>query len=930
MAKEILKSNLLGGSFSCPSKREATIVQSIRRPVVNRNKDAAVRATIEKALMGKMGRSWVIKDEISSQLKAEDYELEATREADINEATHWVSRYLDWETRTAKKGDKYVVPMNSEVDAEVWVDYFFVTDMKVSKDETIPCITATKVKCKVRDVSTSGRTPDTNVRENKEIYALILAAKQVAEKMGLETFYAKGEYIYLRVKDDGKPTPKCPSGWVDFSDNQRTSHGVLVEGGKLDAEGERTVRRYQDSLASLMSGYACTKTQCTKCDLYEKCTYKVTPKGVVKEEKPISIAAMTFSPQQKAIIAFDSGVARVIAGAGAGKTTVSVMNTATKIGNGADASRMLNITFTNAGAKATRTKLAFLLEDYGMEDEAEKVTICTFHSFCQEIIAKHYDILGFEENPVIEDMIDQYDVVKSILKDTGIKVPGENHQYPTLSQKNFKGVVPSLIAIFNQCKANSLTSTEDIMKHFAFDSEKAEIIANLLKEYERRMTNDVCAISYEDVIMLALKVINLVPSLFEDEFIIEHIQVDEFQDSSLHEVELLKAMMQSSHFKSLMVIGDDLQAIYGFRGGEVDVMLNLPTHLGCAVKDFYLTDNYRSTEPIIAAANQLATRVTKRLPKTLVSKVGKGAKPKLWGFERSKNEFPAVAKAIKELVDGGVALCDIAFLGFKRSDVANMQSELTKLGVYALPATPMRYMDNSKVLATIGLAEYFTDDTDTVGLYNFLNALMDNELSVGEEGVQLLSRNQTSVNALWLSMDDEEKKDFFLALINALDDGDDIFHSFVDTVNQRKARHISDILSYVRKYKTYQSNGEARIEGEFNAVTCTTLHSSKGLEWKYVFLSLSSLDELKATYSNDRADEMRRLLFVGVTRAQKELVVSSVQRYSDGVTYSRYNKWYYEMSQDVECYDHSPYYDKEMIEAEIEAKKKAKADKKAS
>lgn len=915
MAKKILKANLLGGSFSCPSKREANVVQTIRRPVRNRNKDAAVRATIEKALLGKMGRSVIeIRDEIASHLTEEEYELKATREADIHEATHWVSRYLNWEDRTATKGDRFIVSMNADVDAEVWVDYFFHTEVSY-KGEAIPCITATKVKCKTRDVSSRGRTPDTNVCENKEIYALILAAKKMAERMGFATFYAKGEYVYMRMKDDGKPTTKCPSGWVDFSENQRTSNGLLVVDGKVDAEGEKIILRYQQSLSCLMAGYAVTKTQCTACDLYEKCTYKVTPKGVVKEEKPISIASMTFSPQQKAIIAFNRGVARVIAGAGAGKTTVSVMNTATKIGKGEDASKMLNITFTNAGAKATRSKLAFLLEDYGMEEEASKVRISTFHSFCQDIIAKHYDVLGFESNPVVEDMIDQYDVVKAILKDTGIEVPGENHQYPTLCHKNFKGVVPSLITIFNLCKLNHLTTTEDIIKHFGYTTEKAEVIANLFKEYVARM-RELCSISYDDVLQLTIEIINRVPNVFEDEFVIEHIQVDEFQDSSLREVELLKHIMKASHFKSIMFVGDDLQAIYGFRGGEVDVILNLPSYLDCDVQDFYLTDNYRSTEEIIAAANQLASRVTERLPKTLVSKVGTGAKPKLWGFDRSKYEFPAVAQAIQELVDSGVALCDIAFLGFKRGDVATMQSELTKLGVYALPATPMRYLDNSKVLATIGLAEFFTDDTDTVGLYNFLNALMDNELSVGEEGVQLLRRNQTSVNALWLSMDDEEKKEFFLALINALDDGDDIFKSFVETVNQRKGRHISDILSYVRKYKTYQSNGEARIEGEFNAVTCTTLHSSKGLEWKYVFLSLSSLDELKATYSEKQANEIRRLLFVGITRAQKDLVISSVQRYTDGVSYSRYNKWYMELSKDVTCYDHTPFYDKDMVEAD--------------
>lgn len=926
MAKMNVNASKLGGSFACLTKRQSSVVNVLRRPTVNKKKDNAVRAVINLCLKGKVGKSHSdIKTALTNQLSEEEYDLEATRQADIYEATHWVTRYIDWESRQMSKGGEVTVSLNPEMDANVYVDYYFSSDMKINKDLTVPCITASKIKCKVRDVSTSGRTPDTSIYENKEIFSLILAAKKEAERQGLKSFFVRGEYIYLRIKDDGKPTSKCPSGWQEFSPKvQQSGYGFLVEDGKLSPEGERAILRYQKSLDTLMEGYGCTKTQCQACDLYEKCFYKVTPKGVVKEEKPVSVASMSFSPQQKAIIAHNKGVARVIAGAGSGKTTVSVMNTGTKIGNGEDASKILCITFTNAGALATRRKLSVLLEDYGLEEEAGKVHIMTFHSLWQSIIQKYFEKLGYKEMPVIEDMIEQYDAVKSILAETGLVVPNENYQYPTLSNKNFHGVIPSLLITFNKCKELGISTKEEMMDSLAFDSEKAEVMETLFALYLKKMKEQ-CSVSYDDLARLVMDIHKEVPTLFEEDFVFEHILVDEFQDSSKQELDIVKFMTKTSHFKSLMVVGDDLQAIYGFRGGDVDLILNLPKYLGCPVQDYYLTDNYRSTEEIILAANRQASRVTKRLPKTLVSKCGSEKKPELWGFENRKNEYPVVAQAIKDLVDSGVSLSDIAFLGSKRSDVANMQSELTKLGVYALPTTPMRYMDNSKVLAVIGLAEYLADDTALTGLFNFLNALMDNNLSLDEVGEKLFVRNSNVVKNLWLSMNDDEKKAFFLSLVNALDDGDDIFKSFLDTVNQRKGRHIKDIIDYVIKHKLYSSTGEARIEGEFNAVTCTTLHSSKGLEWKYVFLSLSTLDDLKSNFNTERSDEIRRLLFVGITRAQKELVISSVKRYNDGLAFGKYNTWYQELQAD-DAFDHNAYRDKHILEAEM-AEREAKKSK---
>lgn len=760
-----------------------------------------------------------------------------------------------------EEGDTVIVDIFNE-EMEVCVDFYLIEKNK---------ITALAIENGKPVIKKTGRTNTTALNRNLFVYALLKAAEKRGQELGLTQISAK--ILYLKSEKD-KSGKRCSS--LTKSDIPELTVPIT----KMVTSG------YDASYKEAKAGHNCSKSECGKCILINHCSYEKTPKGIPAEVKKSGIASMVFTPAQKKVISHHKGVARVIAGAGAGKTTVTVVNVAEMIGSGENPEGICFISYTNASVEATKEKLQEILKDYGFEEDAEKVKVTTFNGLGQEILEKYKTELGFTHSPQVADKVAVFDLITNLLNTTGIVVEDENNQHPYLNiSRSARGVVPALADFFSTLKTAGVSEKDDAQKiltevYGEMTSTKHDQIWVLYGLFKEAMIK-ANLIDYTDQETFVFDLLEKHPTLFED-YGFEHIIVDEFQDSSKTQMTMVAEMTNTTTFKSLMVVGDDLQSIFGFRGAKVENIINLPQILGLSVKDIYLTDNYRSSDEIVTLSNLIAKNVGNKLPKYLVSKMGGSNPVRICSFEKNKDELEWIAEHIAQMVQDGTPKDSIAYIARTKAEVTKMQSLLTEKGIPAVPDTPVKVLDNSRVKAVVGLAAYFKEQISTISIYNFMDALYEGTFEPTAENQSVINRNVKVMTDLWLTANDKEKRTLFFNLVDNLNrSNDSVYNAFVEILEKYRNSHISKTLSYIVKLDTYDAGLEARIKGNFDAVNIVTTHSAKGMEWENVFFSISKFDKPMSSYSQEEMDEEWRLIFVGATRAKTNLVISSVQAFFD-------------------------------------------------
>ena len=340
---------------------------------------------------------------------------------------------------------------------------------------------------------------------------------------------------------------------------------------------------------------------------------------------------MNFTDEQIAVITHTKGPAVCVAGAGSGKTRCLVERTAQLIMNGADPEKILLVTFTRKAASEIKTRIDKRLAQTNMKIEGE-VYSSTLHSLALDIFREYSEELGYEDKPTIW----QPDVRKRIIKRTverickdkkdpfGGKVESDLFEDYFLGSKlspSDKKLVQSFIEGADQAMKDippvpSLIknrTAQEYLKELRDDGISNDIMQKACYFYllEKEAC---CVLEFEDMIPGALKVLSSIPDCkWATQF--DHIMVDEYQDCNNINVEFIKALCHKDQ-QSLLVVGDDDQAIYGFRGGNNKHILNFPKEFGG--ETYYLTKNFRSAPYIVDMANKLISKNKERYPKTMV------------------------------------------------------------------------------------------------------------------------------------------------------------------------------------------------------------------------------------------------------------------------------------------------------------------------
>ena len=489
-----------------------------------------------------------VEEFIKKEMDKLTYSSEQQRLTETEELIKIVVRYLKYEKRQMSTNIKKSIKcLGNEI--EVSPDLVFKGEKQDSKGNVYPYVEVILVKNSKPALSRRGRKQETNLDKNIEINAALELAREYMEESNQVGLVGAGIY-YLKKDKDGDISEEFETG----------KQKAYIEDVYIPGETSIRTLSLEQEFKKFMDGEACTKGMCDKCEFNAICNYISPPVKVQEEKKPFSIEGINLSKEQEQAINVMNGYVRINAGAGCGKTLVVSMRVAKLLMNGTKPEKIILTTFTNAGVDELRTRIKFLVDAYGIDCDLEKLTIITLNGFGSRLMSMYYKELGYSNPPFLADVVDKIDILLKLLKGEGI-YEGLDYKNIFMNSKNHKGAIPYILQQFSIMENSMIDSFEEYVQIAAVSegmTETARKIFELYTEYRNEMKR-LSLIDYSDQDKAVFEILKIDPFLFDNKFSFEHIIVDEFQDCSEVQINLIKEMCSSNFFKSLMVVGDDSQ-----------------------------------------------------------------------------------------------------------------------------------------------------------------------------------------------------------------------------------------------------------------------------------------------------------------------------------------------------------------------------------
>ena len=590
----------------------------------------------------------------------------------------------------------------------------------------------------------------------------------------------------------------------------------------------------------------------------------------------------------------------IIAGAGSGKTRVLTNRIAYLIDEcGISPYNILAITFTNKAAAEMRERVE------KVTDCGSQVWVSTFHSTCVRILRRYIDRIGYQTNFTIYDTDDQ----KSVIRDACKKL---NIDTKMLKERTIMSAISS---------AKDEMISPDEMEVNAGGDYNAKRIAGVYREYQKTLKAN-NALDFDDLIFKTVELLNRdeeVLEAYQERF--RYIMVDEYQDTNTSQFRLISKLAQK--YGNLCVVGDDDQSIYKFRGANIGNILNFENTFPGA-KVIKLEQNYRSTQTILSAANEVIAHNIGRKSKKLWTENGKGDKIHFRIYEDAYKEAEGVVENICACVRDGWNYNDIAVLYRTNAQSRLLEEKLIVRNVPYRIYGGINFYQRKEIKDIIAYLRIISNPTDDIAVERIINVpkrgigattvervkdyaraygmdLYDAFLEV--ENIPGLSRAVSKIKGFTNLIEGyktEEYENDILKLVNAIltDTGymGDLVAENTDEANGR----IENIEELINKIIEYEENTDEPVLSEFleevalvaeidnldedsSYVVLMTVHSAKGLEFPYVFLC-GMEDGLFPGYMSIMADdaqeleEERRLCYVAITRAMKHLTISYAKK----------------------------------------------------
>ena len=724
------------------------------------------------------------------------------------------------------------------------------------------------------DITMNGKKKDSSVDQCLELYFLLCYGRMLLKQDEVKSIRAN--YYFLRRNDD--------KVWKDDFFAEKGGNVVYLEetcrGG--DALLRDVDRHYLGLLEQYSIGRECTDDDCKYCPWKMACNYVAGPEH--REAKAMKKKGdIVYSEAQEKVINFRKGIARVNASAGAGKTECVTERVARLMEEGVSPSEILCITFTDAGAREMKERVARKCAEKGLAVSSKHLQAMTFNAFAFQILKEQYQICGFSKPPMVIDDVRDSVIVTQLLDDDPL--PGLDYLNFNVNFTSCRGALACVRKAFSLIKEEhldpdgqdaeeQLCNLLDAAGYLNFMPGSTAALLELYKTYDQRLKGE-CLVQFSDQEPLMMTVLDEIPGYLEH-FCFRHIIVDEFQDTNAIQLDTIRKLTECSSFESLMVVGDDSQSIYGFRHTSPEYIIHFFDKLGTKGQDLFLTENRRSTPEIIAFANKINALNEERIEKDMTAVRPSGFRPVVRGFHGKDEEYSYIADKIQKLSKQGCALEDFAFIAYKKAELIKLASELDKRGIPWVMKNPMPLSENVKVRAALSLAEAFWQPEADQLYFDYLVALYEGNIfdrfAVSE--IQGKIKEMSDRFMGFESMEIEQQRMAFHDLLDRLSGGDEIYQYFLELVYDNP--DLQSELEYMRNFKRFGENTAKKMEQDYKGVVLTTAHSSKGLEWPYVFLSLTNFDSKQAHMQSRKEvrEETRRLIFVAATRARDQLWIT--------------------------------------------------------
>lgn len=619
------------------------------------------------------------------------------------------------------------------------------------------------------------------------------------------------------------------------------------------------------------------------------------------DEEPFYIKGL--NDAQKSAVLQLNGPVMIIAGAGSGKTKVLTHRIVHKLSKGVDAFNILSLTFTNKAAKEMRHRIEAIIGS-----DAKNLWMGTFHSIFAKILRIEADRLGYPSNFTIYDSDDSKSVVKAIIKDFNLD---DKIYKPNVVSNRISNAKNNLITAKYYSQNIDLINYDQV-------SGRGKIV-DIYLEYEKRCFK-AGAMDFDDLLLKTYQLFHQhvdILNKYQQKF--HYVLVDEFQDTNHCQYMIVKKL--ASVRENICVVGDDAQSIYSFRGATIKNILNFEADYP-DLKTFRLEQNYRSTDNIVKAANSLIAKNREQLQKNVWTHNPEGEKIKIIRGVTDNDEGRIIAQGIfTAKMNTQSNNKDFAILYRTNSQSRSLEEALRKLNIPYRVYGGMSFYQRKEIKDVLAYLRFIVNPQDDESLKRIINLPAR---GIGGTTMQKLAviamnegwtfwqvlQDQASMNALGATA--KKLADFVQLILgfqklmvnnNAYETAMNVvkitgllkmYHEDKTVEGISRYENIAELLNGIKEFSEDDTSESEKglgnylqdislltnadeNDGDDDKVALMTIHQSKGLEFPYVYISGMEENLFPSQMSlSNRSDleEERRLFYVAITRAEKELTLS--------------------------------------------------------
>lgn len=592
------------------------------------------------------------------------------------------------------------------------------------------------------------------------------------------------------------------------------------------------------------------------------------------------------NPAQLSAVMHKKGPVLVIAGAGSGKTKTLTYRVARLIEDGIKPENILLLTFTKKAAAEMLSRATLVLDD-----RCEKVAGGTFHSFANIILRKYSKFLKLKSNFTILDKSDCEDIINHI---TGQMFPKKEKRFPKKS---------TILEIYSK-SVNKETPTKQIIEEefpqFAHCEDKIIEVHKAYVGYKRENS----VLDYDDLLLYVKLLLENNEGLrkkLSNQY--QYIMVDEYQDTNTLQADVIKLL--ASEHSNIMAVGDDAQSIYSFRGANYRNILDFPK-LFEGTEIIKLEQNYRSTQNILKLTNTIISKAKEKYAKTLFSNIESPIVPALICAKDTQMEADFICQRILELLDEDVNLSDICVLARNARMSYALEIELSKRAIPYQKFGGPKFMETAHIKDIVSHLRVIINPNDIISLNRILLLLkgvgattVNNIIPIIKgnlnPNIKLLPSNKTtSLVPLLKTLENLRSQISMRKPSDIVEDVIEYYRPILkdkyDDYNKREKdldhfQYLSEQYSNLEDFISDMAlePPDASVEGMYKrnsddeALTISTIHSAKGLEWDSVFIIGAVDGRFPSAYSFNSAEEMDeelRLMYVATTRAKNNLYIT--------------------------------------------------------